>query len=67
MGNYPYSSTNSFVWKPTSATGAQFTLQTSTDMTAWTNLFTVANYGSVCTYFNYSPTAPSRFYRLVRQ
>ena len=58
---------NSFEWKLTSATGAQFTLQTSTDLTGWTDVFSVTNNGSVFTYLNYNPTGPSRFYRLVPQ
>jgi hypothetical protein len=66
MGTYPNWSTRSFEWKPTSATGVQFTMQTSTNLTSWVNLFTVSNDGSVCTYFNSNPASPSRFYRLVQ-
>jgi hypothetical protein len=56
-----------FEWKPTSAAGSQFTLQTSTNLASWINLFTVTNDGSVCTYFNVNPASPSRFYRLIQQ
>jgi hypothetical protein len=56
-----------FEWKPTSAAGSQFTLQTSTNLTSWINLFTVTNDSSVCTYFNENPASPSRFYRLIQQ
>lgn len=60
-------STSRFDWHATSAAGAQFALQTSTNLTQWTNLFTVTNDGSVCTYLNFYHTSPSRFYRLVPQ
>ncbi len=59
-----------FDWTPTSATGDLFAFQTSTNLTAWTNLFTVTNDGCVCTYFNnisYNHASPSRFYRLIKQ
>lgn len=56
-----------FEWKPTSAAGSQFTLQTSPNLASWINLFTVTNDGSVCTYFNDNPASPSRFYRLIQQ
>lgn len=67
MGTYPNWSTTSFAWKPTSAMGVQFTMQTSTNLTSWVNLFTVQNNGTVCTYFNFNPSSTSRFYRLVPQ
>jgi hypothetical protein len=66
-GTNPGLSPSRFDWNATSATGAQFALQTSTNLTQWTNLFTVTNDGSVCTYFNLNHTSPSRFYRLVPQ
>ncbi len=66
-GTNPYQSTTSFEWKPTSIAGAQFTLQSSTDLVAWTNLFTVTNSGIVWNYFNYNPASSSRFYRLIPQ
>lgn len=58
---------HSFEWKSTSAAGTQFTLQTSTNLMAWRDLFTIPNDGTVCTYFNYKPASPSRFYRLIQQ
>ncbi len=58
---------NDFEWKPKSAVGGQFTLQTSTNLASWINLFTVTNDGSVCTYFNDNPASPSHFYRLIQQ
>jgi hypothetical protein len=67
MGTHPKNFTRSFEWKPNSAVGDQFTLQTSTNLKAWINLFTVPNDGSVCTYFNYFPPGMNRFYRLVPQ
>jgi hypothetical protein len=67
MGTYPNWSTTSFAWKPTSAAGVQFTMQTSTNLTSWVNLFTIPNNGSVCTYFNNNPQSPGRFYRLIQQ
>jgi hypothetical protein len=67
VNNFVQSFQRSFEWKPTSATGVQFTLQTSTNLMDWTNLFTIPNDGSVCTYFNFNPASPSRFYRLIQQ
>lgn len=61
---------HAFEWKPISATGDQFVFQTSTNLTAWVNLFTVTNDGSVCTFFDsitYNNTSPRRFYRLIHQ
>lgn len=66
-GAAPNFSIRGFEWKATNATGAQFTLQTSTNLTSWINLITVTNDGSICTYNNYNHTSPSRFYRLVPQ
>jgi len=57
----------SFEWKPSSLSGAQFIMQTSTSLTNWVNLFTVSNDGSICTFFNYNPSSIQRFYRLVPQ
>ncbi len=57
----------SFVWKPSSLSGAPFAMQTSTNLANWTTLFTVTNNGSVCTYFNENPASAGRFYRLVPQ
>lgn len=56
-----------FEWKPSSLPGAQFTMQTSTDLINWATLFTVANNSSVCTYFNNNPPDARRFYRLIPQ
>ena len=56
----------SFVWKPASLAGAQFAMQTSTNLVAWTTLFALTNNGSVCTYFNDNPASLSRFYRLIQ-
>ena len=67
IGNYPSWSTQDFVWKPSSLSGAQFAMQTSTNLMNWTTLFTVVNNGSVCTYFNDNPQSLTRFYKLVAQ
>jgi hypothetical protein len=63
VGNFQ----ESFDWKPSSLSGAQFAMQTSTNLTNWTTLFTVTNNSSVCTYFNANPASASRFYRLIPQ
>ena len=57
---------NEYEWHPFSLQGAQFAMQTSTNLTGWTTLFTVSNNGSICTYFN-APASPTRFYQLVPQ
>jgi hypothetical protein len=57
----------SFSWKPTSLTGAQFALQTSTDLASWTTLFAVTNDSSSINYINYIPMSGNQFYRLVPQ
>ena len=67
MGKYPNWTNTRFEWKPTSASGAQFLFQTSTNLTDWVTLFTNSNNGSVCTYLNSNPSSTSRFYRLVPQ
>ena len=67
MGRYPKLTMTRFDWKPTSAAGAAFTMDTSTNLTDWITLFTVMNNGSICTYYNFNPASPSRFYRLVPQ
>ena len=67
MGTPPSWSTTSFKWKPTSAPGAQFLFQTSTNLTDWITLATNSNDGSVTTYFLNNPKSPTRFYRLVPQ
>lgn len=67
MGAHPKLFTHSFDWKPTSATGNQFTFQTSTNLKTWVNLFTVPNDGSVYTYFDVNPPSLNRYYRLVPQ
>ncbi len=51
----------SFTWQPESLPGAQFEMQTSTNLTSWVNLFTVANDGTVYTYFNDNPSSFSAF------
>ncbi|HEY4414804.1 MAG TPA: hypothetical protein VGO57_03845 [Verrucomicrobiae bacterium] len=56
-----------FTWTATGAAGSQFSLQTSTDLASWVNLFTITNDGSVCTYLNENPTSTTRFYRLAPQ
>ncbi len=56
-----------FDWKPLSPPGAQFALQTSTNLIAWTTLFTVTNNDSVATYLNLNPASASGFYRLSPQ
>jgi hypothetical protein len=66
MGQYPWTTT-SFEWKPTSAWGAQFLFQTSTDLTDWVTLFTNSNDGTITTYVVGNPPSPTRFYRLVPQ
>jgi hypothetical protein len=55
----------SFEWKPSSLTGSQFAMQTTTNLINWTTLFTVTNNNSVTTYFNEDPASTSRFYRLI--
>ena len=67
MGTYPNISTTSFAWNPTSASGAQFLFETSTNLTDWVILSTNSNNGSVATYFLDNPKSPSRFYRLIPQ
>ena len=57
----------SFDWQPVSPGGTQFAMQTSTDLSSWTTLFTVTNNGSLCTYFVYNPTSAQRFYQLIQQ
>jgi hypothetical protein len=57
----------SFEWQPDSLSGAQFAMETSTNLIDWTALFTVTNNGSVCTYLNEIPVSTSRFYRLIQQ
>ncbi|MGA2247659.1 MAG: hypothetical protein ABSH48_21950 [Verrucomicrobiota bacterium] len=59
------SSPKRIVWEPKSLSGTLLTMQTSANFTNWTTLFTVTNNGSVCTYFNDSPTSTSRFYQLI--
>jgi hypothetical protein len=74
LGPYPnqttlpnWTTSTIFEWKPTSASGAQFLFQTSTNLTDWISLFTVKNDSSVTTYFLENPKSPSRFYRLIPQ
>jgi hypothetical protein len=67
MGLPPNPLMQSFEWKPVSASGTPYVFQMSADLTTWSNLFTVTNNGSVCTYFNESPAGSSCFYRLVPQ
>ena len=55
----------SFEWKPSSLSGSQFVLQTSTNLTNWITLFTISNDSSVYNYFPYTPQDTRRFYRLV--
>ena len=55
-----------FDWTTNSAPGTQYALQTSTNLTNWTTLFTVTNNGSASTFFDY-PTSASRFYRFIPQ
>jgi hypothetical protein len=57
----------SFEWKPRGLAGAQYAMQTSTNLANWTTLFAVTNNNSVCTYLNQHPASASRFYRLVPQ
>jgi hypothetical protein len=57
----------SFVWKQGGLSGAQFALQTSTNLATWTTLFAITNNGSANSYFNSRPTSQSRFYRLIPQ
>ena len=57
----------SFEWKPSSLSGAQFAMQTSTNLMNWTTLFTVTNNNTVTTYLNVNPISASRFYRLISQ
>lgn len=57
----------SFDWNPVSATGSQYTFQTSTNLANWTTLFGVTNDGALHSYFNSSPVSAARYYRLVPQ
>lgn len=57
----------SFDWEPPSTNGSTFVMQTSTDLAGWTNLFTVTNNGSLCTYSVNNPASSHRFYRLLPQ
>lgn len=67
MGRYPNVTTTHFDWKPISAAGTAFAMETSTNLTDWITLFTVTNHDSACTYINDRPSSPSRFYRLIPQ
>ena len=67
IGKFPTRLARSFEWKPAGLPNAEFTMQTSTDLKTWTDLFTVANNGSVCTYIVDNPASIQRFYRLVPQ
>jgi hypothetical protein len=67
MGYASNFSKRAFEWKPTSLSGATFTLQTSTNLASWVSLFTVTNDGSVVTYYVDHPASRSRFYRLIPQ
>ncbi len=57
----------SFQWSPTSQAGTIYTVQTSTNLSAWNTLFVVTNNGSVCTYQNVNANSSARFYRLTPQ
>jgi len=54
-------------WSPTSQFGAVFAFQTSTNLSAWSTLFSVTNTGSLCIYESTCANSPSRFYRLQPQ
>lgn len=57
----------SFEWKLVGLSGTRFTMQTSTNLLNWTNLFTLTNDGGVCNYYVDNPIEAKRFYRLVPQ
>lgn len=57
-------SQKSFTWKPSSVSGSQYALQTSTDLDNWTTICVVTNNGSVCTYVIDDPSGTGQFFRL---
>jgi hypothetical protein len=57
----------SFTWKTDGLSGAALAMQTSTNLSNWTTLFTVTNNSSVCTYLNENPAGSRGFYRLMPQ
>ncbi len=65
LGTSPNDQTTRFEWNPSGTFGDRFTLQTSTNLQTWKDLFTATNDGTVCTYWNDYPASPSRFYRLI--
>jgi hypothetical protein len=56
-----------FDWMAAGDSSAAFTMQTSTNLTTWKNLFTVTNDGRSCVYFVQKPSSKDRFYRIVPQ
>ncbi|MGA2248409.1 MAG: hypothetical protein ABSH48_25860, partial [Verrucomicrobiota bacterium] len=56
-----------FNWQITGAENAQFTLETSTNLSNWTALFTLTNNGTVSVYQDISPASPCRYYHLAPQ
>ncbi len=64
-GLYASWSNNSFVWNRNSALGVQYTMQTSTNLVDWINLFTVTNNGTIFFFGVENPASSSRFYRLI--
>jgi len=67
LGQNPNGSTYGFQWNPVSAAGTAYAMQTSTNLSHWTTLFTVTNNGGFCTYFVQNPASSGRFYRFVSQ
>jgi hypothetical protein len=59
---------SSLDWKLATLTGAQFAVETSSNLVNWTTLFTVTNDSSSVTLFNYDTQKTwSQFYRLAPQ
>jgi|ERR1039458_405723 hypothetical protein len=54
-----------FEWSPAGPIGTPFAFQTSTNLSNWITSFVVTNDGNVCTFLNYNPSSPARFYRLI--
>ena len=56
----------SFDWKLDSQPGGIVTVQTSTNLSNWTTLFTANNIVGNCTFISTPPAGNQRFYRLVQ-
>jgi len=65
FGNPTHPSSRNFEWSISDKANAPVVLQTSTDLITWKPVATNSNDGSVVTYFQWFPTSPRRFYRIV--